>query len=156
MWTENPTRFVTLCSQSWKSDTGNSWVSAHIYSFNIGAPIEYAHNILHVSDHLPPYVAIACGFWFDEPMCSEYWARTICWYFSFGWNMAKNEVSIKNHKKPLTRSSNEIHQDSNIHYHDFCVIWYRGHLSAKRSPTTMLNPDVTLVEGFTVIQAMYR
>ncbi len=24
--------------------------------------MEYTHNILHVSDHLPPYVAIACVF----------------------------------------------------------------------------------------------
>ncbi len=32
------------------------WVSAHISGFNIGAPTEYAHSILHVSDHLPPYV----------------------------------------------------------------------------------------------------
>ena len=38
--------------------------------------IEYAHSTLNVSDHVPQYVAIACGFWFDEPMCSEYGART--------------------------------------------------------------------------------
>ena len=35
------------------------WVFAHISGFNIGAPIEYAHSILHVSDHLPQYVATA-------------------------------------------------------------------------------------------------
>ncbi len=36
------------------------WESPHISGFYIGAPIEYAHSILHVSDHLPPYVGIAC------------------------------------------------------------------------------------------------
>ncbi len=70
-------------------------------------------------------------------------------------NIPKDEVPIKKHKKPLTRSSNEIHQDSNIHYHDFYVTWCRSHLSAKRSSTTMLNLVVTLVEGFTVIKAIY-
>ncbi len=29
-----------------------SWISARIYVFNIGAPIECAHSIIHVSDHL--------------------------------------------------------------------------------------------------------
>ncbi len=32
-----------------RSDNAFLWVSAHISSFNIGAPIEYAHSILHVS-----------------------------------------------------------------------------------------------------------
>ncbi len=31
------------------------WVSAHISGFNIGAPIEYAHSILHVSDTSNPW-----------------------------------------------------------------------------------------------------
>ena len=30
------------------------------------SPYEYAHNILHVRDHIPPHVAIASGFWFDD------------------------------------------------------------------------------------------
>ena len=51
------------------------WVSANISGFNIGAPIEYAYSILHVSDHLPPYVAMAYGFLFDEPMSCEYRAK---------------------------------------------------------------------------------
>ena len=37
--------------------------------FSARSPIEYALSILHVSDDLPQYVAIACGFWFDDPMC---------------------------------------------------------------------------------------
>ncbi len=41
-------------------------MSAHIYSFNIGVPLEHAHSILHVDGHLPPYVAMTCSFWFDE------------------------------------------------------------------------------------------
>ena len=61
------------------------------------------HKLSHVfqvqlthfhSDHIPQYVAIACGFWFDDPMCSGYWARIMCWYFSFGWNIPENEVWI--------------------------------------------------------------
>ncbi len=33
-------------------------MTAYIYGFNIGAPIDYAHSILHVGVHLSPYVAI--------------------------------------------------------------------------------------------------
>ncbi len=35
------------------------WVSAHISGFNIGAPIQYAHSILHVSDHLKSMIALS-------------------------------------------------------------------------------------------------
>ena len=34
-----------------KSDNAFPLVSAHISSFNIGAPIEYVHSIVHLSDH---------------------------------------------------------------------------------------------------------
>ena len=36
-----------------KSDNAFPWLSAHISIFTIGAPTEYAHSTLHVSDHLP-------------------------------------------------------------------------------------------------------
>ena len=83
-------------------------------------------------------------------------ARTICSYFSFRRNIAKNEILIKNNKNSQTGRSNEAHQDNNVHDHDFQVTWYHSHPSAKRSSTTELVPDVKLAVWYTVIPAMYR
>ncbi len=59
-------RYLMKAIISWrKSDNDFPWVSAHVTGFNIGAPTECASNILHASDHLPPYVAMACDFLFD-------------------------------------------------------------------------------------------
>ncbi len=60
---------------STKGDSAFLWISAQ----PIGAPIEYVRNILHVSDHVPWYVAIACGFLFEDPMCSEYYTEQEQW-----------------------------------------------------------------------------
>ena len=50
---------VALRHPQIKRNNAFSRISASIYGFNIGFPVECVHSILHVSDHLSPYVAIS-------------------------------------------------------------------------------------------------
>ena len=89
----------------WKSDSAFGGVFAHPLDVNSGAPIGYAGIILRVSDEETPCVGMAHGFWFEKSLCSEYQAKAIFEFSTFGWNMWKNEVSIKIHSDLPWRSS---------------------------------------------------
>ena len=132
------------------------WRFAQPLPLNTGAPGHLADIILGISGVVYPCPTITDHFWFEDLLCSEYWARTICAYFTFWRNIAKNEVLIKNHKNFQTGSSDDAHQGNIILDHDFQVTWDHSHLSAKRSTTTVLIPDVNLGEWYIVIPAMYR
>ena len=48
---DNP-KLQLFTSQPQKTDNAFPQLSAQVSVFNIGAPIDYAHSILHASDHL--------------------------------------------------------------------------------------------------------
>ncbi len=130
---EEPLHGINSKGSSIKALNGIQCEVAHPLSLNYGAPIASMDATICVSGGGTPYIGITKGFKFVKFLCFEYQANTFFMFSIFGWNMWKNEVSIKIHTDLPWGSSKTslqlIHTlDLNLH-----PVWYLGELSAKRS-----------------------
>ncbi len=116
---------------------GSDWIKlvfAHPFPLNSGAPVASANLISDGKVQVSPYLAIPLRFWFQDSVCSEYQANTIFQFSTFGWNVWKNEVWIKNHPDIPLRSFKKRYGHNRNYDLRFLLARCFGQLSAKRSP----------------------